>query len=300
MTDGTLSRTAYRRGLLIAATASILFSAKAIVAKLLYRYDVDALTVLALRMLYSVPFFLAIALWQWRKSEPLTMRDATAVIAVGLLGYYLSSYLDFLGLQYISAALERLILFLSPSFVLLLSAILLRRRIAAREWAALALAYAGIVLVFAHDLMLGGERVVLGSLLVLGSALSYALYLIGSGELVKRLGPWRLVAYAMSVSTGAVLLHFRIARPWSSLQAAAGVHALSLINAVFCTVAPVVLTMLAVARIGAPGAAQAGMIGPVSTLFLGFWLLGEPITLRQLAGAALVMLGMYVLSNRRN
>ncbi len=299
MSDDAPSRRAYRRGLLIAAIASVLFSAKAIVAKLLYRYGVDALTVLALRMLYSAPFFLAIALWQWRKAVPLTPRDGVAVVGVGLLGYYLSSYLDFAGLQYISAALERLILFLSPSFVLLISALVLRRRITTREWAALALAYAGIVLVFAHDLMLGGDRVLLGALLVLGSALSYALYLIGSGELVKRLGPWRLVAYAMSVSTGAVLVHFGIARPWSSLQTVAAVHGLSLFNAVFCTVAPVVLTMLAVARIGAPGAAQAGMIGPVSTLFLGYWLLAEPITLRQLAGSALVLLGMYVLSQKR-
>lgn len=299
MTDDALPRAAYRRGLLIAATAAVLFSAKAIVAKLLYRYDVDALTVLALRMLYSAPFFLAIAAWQWRKSAPLPWRDAGAVVGVGLLGYYLSSYLDFQGLQYVSAALERLILFLSPSFVLLLSAFVLRRRITAREWVALVLAYAGIVLVFAHDLTHGGDRVLLGSLLVLGAALSYAMYLIGSGELVKRLGPWRLVAYAMSVSTVAVLLHFGIARPWSSLHVSAPVHGLSLINAVFCTVAPVVLTMLAVARIGAPGAAQAGMIGPVSTLFLGFWLLGEPITLRQLAGSALVLLGTYVLSKTR-
>lgn len=300
MSNDAVSQAAYRRGLLIAATAAILFSAKAIVAKLLYRYDVDALTVLALRMLYSAPFFLAIAIWQWRKSTSLSWRDTVAVIVVGLLGYYLSSYLDFQGLQYVSAALERLVLFLSPTFVLLLSAIVLRRRITAREWSAVALAYSGIVLVFAHDLGHGGDRVVLGSLLVLGSALSYAAYLIGSGELVQRLGPWRLVAYAMSVSTVAVLLHFGLARPWTSLlQVDTAVHGLSLINAMFCTVAPVVLTMLAVARIGAPSAAQAGMLGPVSTLFLGYWLLGEPITLRQLAGSGLVLAGIYVLSKKR-
>lgn len=294
------ARAAYRRGLLIAVAASVLFSAKAIVAKLLYRYEVDALDVLALRMLYSVPFFVAIALWQWRKAPPLSRRDSVGVVTLGLLGYYLSSYLDFLGLQYISAGLERLILFLSPSFVLLLSATLLHRRISRREWSALALAYAGIVLVFAHDLRLGGEAVVLGSGLVLGAALSYALYLIGSGELVPRVGAWRLVAYAMSVSTLAVLLHFALARPWSSLHQPAPVHWLSLFNAAFCTVLPVLLTMLAVARIGAPGVAQAGMIGPVSTLFLGAWLLQEPITAWQLAGGSLVLLGIYALSARKS
>ncbi|HVH33262.1 MAG TPA: DMT family transporter [Tahibacter sp.] len=299
MSDSSLARAAYRRGLLIAAAGAVLFSAKAIVAKLLYRHPVDALDVLALRMLYSAPFFVAIAVWQWRSTAPLSRRDVFAVLALGLLGYYLSSYLDFAGLQYVSAALERLILFLSPSFVLLISAVALRRRIGLREWAALALAYAGIVLVFAHDLSLGGDRVVLGALLVFGAALSYALYLIGSGELVKRLGPWRLVAYAMSVSTVAVLLHFGVTRPWTHLLQPWPVQALSVFNAMFCTVAPVLLTMFAVARIGAPAAAQAGMLGPVSTLFLGAWLLGEPVTVWQLAGSALVLAGMYVLSLRK-
>lgn len=298
--DETTARQRFRQGLLIAASASVLFSAKAIVAKLLYRHPVDALDVLALRMLFAAPFFLAIALWQWRNSPPLGRRDVVSVIGLGLLGYYLSSYLDFLGLQYISAALERLILFLSPSFVLLISATALRRRISAREWTALALAYAGIVLVFAHDLQLGGDSVLLGAGLVLGSALSYALYLIGSGELVKRLGATRLVAYAMSVSTIAVLLHYALARPWERLlHHGPAVYGLSLLNSVFCTVLPVVLTMLAVARIGAPSAAQAGMLGPVSTLFLGYWLLQEPVTAWQLAGSALVLLGMYVLSTRK-
>ncbi len=299
MNEPSSSRAAYRRGLLIAAAGAVLFSAKAIVAKLLYRHPVDALDVLALRMLYSAPFFVAIAAWQWRSAAPPSRRDLLSVLALGLLGYYLSSYLDFAGLQYVSAALERLILFLSPSFVLLISALVLRRRVGLREWAALALAYAGIVLVFAHDLHLGGDRVVLGALLVFGAALSYALYLIGSGELVKRLGPWRLVAYAMSVSTVAVLLHFGLTRPWTQLLQPWPVQALSLFNALFCTVAPVLLTMIAVARIGAPAAAQAGMLGPVSTLFLGAWLLGEPVTAWQLAGSSLVLLGMFVLSRRR-
>ena len=299
MNEPSSSRAAYRGGLLIAAAGAVLFSAKAIVAKLLYRHPVDALDVLALRMLYSAPFFVAIAVWQWRSAAPPSRRDLLSVLALGLLGYYLSSYLDFAGLQYVSAALERLILFLSPSFVLLISALVLRRRVSLREWAALALAYAGIVLVFAHDLSLGGDRVVLGALLVFGAALAYALYLIGSGELVKRLGPWRLVAYAMSVSTVAVLLHFGLTRPWSQLLQPWPVHALSLFNALFCTVAPVLLTMIAVARIGAPAAAQAGMLGPVSTLFLGAWLLGEPITAWQLAGSALVLIGMFVLSRRK-
>ncbi|HJU38416.1 MAG TPA: DMT family transporter [Tahibacter sp.] len=291
----------YRRGLALAATGAVLFSAKAIVAKLMYRYPVDAVTVLTLRMVFAAPFFAAIAAWQCAKAPSLAWRDRFTVVGLGLVGYYLSSFLDFLGLQYISAGLERLILFLTPSFVLLLSTVALKRRIDSRQWLAMAVAYAGIVLVFAHDLSFAGERVALGTAFVFGSALSYALYLTGTGELVGRVGPTRLVAYAMCVSTVACVVQYALLRPWSALtELAPAVYGLSAINAVFCTVAPVVLTMWAVARIGAPSASQAGMIGPVSTLLLGAWLLGEPITLWQTAGSALVLGGMYLLSTKRS
>ncbi|MEO8669750.1 MAG: DMT family transporter [Tahibacter sp.] len=286
----------YRRGLLIASTAAILFSAKAIVAKLMYRYPIDAVTVLSLRMLMAAPCFGAIALWHLFRSPGLRWSDRISVVLLGLLGYYLSSFLDFLGLQYVSAGLERLILFLTPSFVLLLSVIVLKRRISRRQWLALAIAYAGIVLVFAHDLQLGGERVWFGAALIFGAAVSYATYLTGTGELVQRVGAVRLVAYAMCVSTVACVLQFALLRPWSLLIQPEPVLWLSLINALFCTVAPVLLTMLAVARIGAPSVSQAGMLGPVSTLFLGLWLLGEPITAWQLGGCSLVLIGMAVLS----
>lgn len=290
----------FRRGLALAGIGAVLFSAKAIVAKLMYRYHVDAVTVLTLRMLFAAPFFAAIAAWEYAKAPSLAWRDRAIVVVLGLIGYYLSSFLDFLGLQYISAGLERLILFLTPSFVLLISTFALKRRIAGRQWLAMLIAYAGIVLVFAHDLSFAGEHVALGTALVFGSALAYSLYLIGTGELVGRVGPTRLVAYAMCVSTIACVIQYGVLRPWSGLvDLPMPVYGLSAINAVFCTVTPVVLTMWAVARIGAPSASQAGMIGPVSTLFLGAWLLGEPITLWQSAGCALVMSGMYVLSAKR-
>ena len=288
-----------RTGLAFAAAGAVLFSAKAIVAKLLYRYSIDAVTVLALRMLFAGPFFAAIAAWQCAKSPPLSWRDRGMVVVCGLLGYYLSSYLDFMGLQYISAGLERLILFLTPSVVLLINTFVLKRRIAGRQWLAMFIAYLGIVIVFAHDLHFSGDRVTLGTMLVFGSTLCYSVYLIATGELVARVGPTRLVAYALCVSTVAVVGQYALLRPWSGLILPMPVYGLSLVNAVFCTVMPVVLTMWAVARVGAANASQAGMIGPVSTLFLAAWLLGEPITWFQSAGCALVLAGMYVLSARR-
>lgn len=289
-----------RAGLAAAAIGAVLFSGKAIVAKLMYRYQVDAVMVLTLRMVLAVPLFMAIGWWQSRRLPALSWADRGRILMLGFIGYYLSSFLDFLGLQYITAGLERLILFLTPSFVLLATALGLKRAISKRQWISLALAYAGIVLVLAHDLDVGGSRVWLGALLVLCSALSYAVYLIASGELVSRIGSLRLVSYAMCVSTAcSVAQYVLLGRPLAEVVLQpAPVLWLSVINAVFCTVLPVSLTMMAVARIGAPMASQAGMLGPVSTVFLGFWLLGEPITAVQLLGSALVMGGIYLLSPR--
>ncbi|KPF69063.1 multidrug DMT transporter permease [beta proteobacterium AAP99] len=293
----------YLSGLSLAAVGAICFSAKAIVAKLMYREGLDAVSVIALRMLVAVPFFLAMAWWSMRSaSNPprLARTDWLKLAGLGLVGYYASSMLDFLGLQYISAGLERLILFLTPSIVLLMSVALLKRRVTSREWISLAVAYSGIVLVFWHDVHLGGRLVWLGAGLVFASAVTYAVYLLGSGELVKRLGSLRLVALAMIVASLACIAQYALLRPFGGLFVQTPtVWVLALVNGTLCTVVPVLMTMMAVERIGAGNAAQAGMIGPVSTLFLGFWLLSEPITLLQLAGTALVLAGMFILSLKK-
>jgi drug/metabolite transporter (DMT)-like permease len=293
------ARQGYLAGLAIAVTGAILFSAKAIVAKLIYRYHVDAVTLIAFRMIFSLPFFAAIGLWKARSEAPLTGSTRVKIVILGLLGYYLSSFLDFLGLQYISAGLERLILFLTPSFVLLISVAFLHKKITMLEWMALGTAYAGTVLVFLHDVRFGGGNVLLGGAFVLCSAISYATYLLLSGELVKQVGALRLVAYAMCVSSAACILQFFLLRPVGMLVQPMEVYGLSLLNAVLCTVLPVVLTMVAVARIGAPTASQAGMIGPVSTLFMGAVILDEPVTGIQLAGTALVLTGIYLVSRKK-
>ena len=294
-----IPRPAFLAGLAIAILGAILFSAKAIVAKLLYRYQLDAVTVLAFRMLFSLPAFAAVALWKMRTEAPLSSADRWRLLGLGLVGYYLSSFLDFLGLQYITVGLERLILFLTPTFVLLITALVLKRHITRAEWLALVTCYCGVVLVFVHDLDGGSSNAALGALLVLGSALAYAVYLLGSGEMVKRIGSLRLVAYAMCVSSAACIGQFFALRPAAMLIQPGAVYWLSLVNGIFCTILPVFMTMAAVQRIGAPVASQAGMIGPVSTLFLGAAMLGEPITAVQLAGTALVLAGIYMLSTKK-
>jgi drug/metabolite transporter (DMT)-like permease len=293
------TRKTFLIGLAIAISGAVLFSAKAIVAKLIYRYQVDAVTLIAFRMLFSLPFFVAVAVWKSRTEAPLLSGDRRRIIAMGLLGYYLSSFLDFLGLQYISVGLERLILFLTPSFVLLISIVFLKKKISALEWMALATSYLGTVLVFVHDVKSGGSNVMLGAALVLGAAISYAMYLLLSGELVQRVGAMRLVAYAMCVSSVACIAQFLVLRPVSTLVQPWQVYGLSLINAAFCTVLPVILTMVAVSRIGPGSTSQAGMVGPVSILFLGAVILDEPITALQLAGTVLVLSGIYLLSRKK-
>lgn len=286
-------------GLALAITGAVLFSTKAVVAKLLYRYHIDAVTLIAFRMLFSVPCFAAVALWKMRTEAPLSWPDRWRLLFLGLIGYYLSSMLDFLGLQYISVGLERLILFLTPTFVLLMSTVWLKHRISRVEWLALATSYAGIVFVFAHDLRGGQGSVAAGSALVLGSAVSYALYLLLTGEMVKRIGSLRLVAYAMCVSSVACIAQFFVLRPAALLIQPAPVYWLSLVNGIFCTILPVFMTMIAVRRIGAATASQAGMIGPVSTLALGALILDEPVTAIQLAGTGLVLGGIYLLSKKK-
>jgi drug/metabolite transporter (DMT)-like permease len=288
----------FTTGLLLAAVGSVLFSGKAIVVKLAYRHGVDAETLIALRMLFALPFFAAALWWTSRGAALLAARDHLRIIVIGLLGYYAASYLDFLGLQYITAALERLILYLNPTIVLLMSALFVGRRMLRLDWIALVLSYSGILLVFWHDVRLEGEGVALGSLLVFCSAVCYAAYLVLSGELVARVGAIRLTAYAMCAATAGVLLQFALVRPIGNLAASSPVLWLSAFNGFFCTVLPVFATMLAVARIGAGNAALTAMIGPVSTIALGYLFLGEAITGWQLAGTVLVLAGVFVLSKK--
>lgn len=299
-TATSLPRSAFLAGLTIAIVGAILFSTKAVVAKLLYRYHIDAVTLIAFRMLFSLPVFAAVAFWKMRTEAPLMPADRWRIAGLGLVGYYLSSYLDFLGLEYISVGLERLILFLTPTFVLIITATVFKRRIAPAQWGALALSYCGIVLVFLHDLA-GGQaaNTAIGASFVLGSALCYAFYLLSTGEMVTRIGSLRLVAYAMCVSSVACIAQFFILRPAALLIQPPAVYGLSLVNGVFCTILPVFMTMAAVQRIGAATASQAGMVGPVSTLFLGFLVLGEPVTGVQLLGTGLVLAGIALLSLKK-
>jgi drug/metabolite transporter (DMT)-like permease len=286
-------------GLLLAAAGSIAFSGKAIIVKLAYRHGVDAVTLVMYRMLFALPIFAAMAWWASRDRTPLTGRDWRGVLWLGFTGYYLSSFLDFAGLQYVTAAFERLLLYLNPTLVLLLGWLLYGRRIGRLQAVAMAVSYSGVMLVFGHEVSLQGANVALGALLVFLSAISYAIYLSYSGELVRRLGSLRLAGLATSVACLLCIAQFVMLRPLAAADVAPQVIWLSLLNATACTALPVLLVMMAIERIGAGLTAQTGMIGPVSTILMGALILDEPLNGWIMAGTVLVVGGVFLVTRHK-
>ena len=286
-------------GLLLALFGSIAFSGKAIIVKLAYRHGVDAVTLIMYRMLFALPLFVLLAWWAGKGKPALQRRDWLAVCGLGFCGYYLASFLDFAGLQYISASLERLILYLNPTLVLALGVLLFKRKTSRAQLVALAVSYCGVLVVFGHEVTLTGPHVALGAVLVFGSAASYAVYLVYSGEEVKRLGALRLTGLATSVACVLCIAQFVVLRPMSALAVAPEVIWLSVLNATVCTFAPVLMVMMAIERIGAAMAAQTGMVGPLSTILMGVLILGEPFTAWVAAGTVLVLAGVWLLARAR-
>ncbi len=286
-------------GLLLAMAGSIAFSGKAIIVKLAYRHGVDAVTLIMYRMLFALPMFVGMAWWASRGKPALSRRDWLGVVGLGFSGYYMASFLDFWGLQYISASLERLILYLNPTLVLVLGWLLFGRRINHLQGVAMAVSYAGVLLVFGHEVRFDGSATLVGGALVFGSAVSYAIYLVYSGEMVKRLGSLRLVGLATTVACLLCIGQFVVLRPFSAALVAPEVVWLSVLNAVACTAAPVLMVMMAIERIGSGLAAQTGMIGPMSTIAMGVWLLDEPFNAWIIAGTVLVVAGVLTVTRQK-
>ena len=287
------------QGLALASVGAIAFSGKAIIVKLAYRHGVDAITLIMYRMLFALPLFMLLAWWAGRGKPALTKRDWIVVVGLGFSGYYLASFLDFAGLAYISASLERLILYMNPTLVLAMGVLIFKRKVTGRQLIALGVSYCGVLLVFGHELTSLGSNAALGAALVFGSAVSYAIYLVYSGEEVKRLGALRLTGLATTVACLFCIAQFALLRPLSALAVAPEVIWLSVLNATLCTFAPVLMVMMAIERIGATMAAQTGMIGPLSTILMGVVILGEPFTVWIAAGTLLVLAGIWLLAKWR-
>ncbi len=287
-------------GLLLAVGGVVFFSLRPIFIKLAYAYVTDPVTLLALRMVFSVPFFIAAAVWVRSGTEhrPLAGRELAAVVALGILSYYGASFLDFLALQYIPAGLGRLLLFTYPTIVVVLSALLLGKRVTAREIAALALTYAGLALVFAHALEGEQKNFWLGAMLAFASSILYAFYLVAGAEVITRVGSVRFTAYAMTAASIACIAQFLLLRPFSALDLPAPVYGYAIAMAVVSTAIPVFMTSEALRRVGANTVAIIGALGPVTTIAFGWLGLEEVMTPLQIAGSALVLVGVVVISLR--
>jgi len=292
-------------GVVIALLGAICFSTKAIFVKLAYRdTEVDAISLLALRMIFSLPFFLisAYATSSKESNVKFTPRQWFSVALIGCLGYYISSLLDFLGLQYVTAAIERLILFVYPTLVLLMSSLFFKERIRPIQWTALVITYAGLLIAFISEIDFSSSQnkdFMLGSLLILLCAFTYAAYIVGSGRLIPLVGATKFNSYAMSFASAGVLLHFFFTSDKSLLHYAPVVYGYSIAMALISTVIPSYMVVQGIKRIGSENAAIVGSIGPVSTLLMAYFFLNENISVFQIIGTAMILAGVLLISGQK-
>lgn len=290
------------KGFLYALSGTVLFSSKGVLVKLVYGYGIDSVTVLTFRMLFAIPFFAFVLHRESKRVEnvPISPKNYRNVVFLAFIGYYLASFFDFWGLEYLSASIERLVLFTYPAIVLLLSFLFLGKRAHTVELYAVALTYSGILLAFLPDAKAEGSKAFLGAGLVFLSALAYSVYLIGSGELIPKLGSRRFTALLMLWSGAFVIFHFLLTKNWKILaEQPWQVYAYGLALGFLTTVLPAFLTTAGIQRIGSSKASIAGSAGPIFTLFLSAGLLNEKITLENLAGTILVLSGVFLLGRKK-
>jgi drug/metabolite transporter (DMT)-like permease len=302
-----LSHTAFRTGIVLTLAGAILFSTKAIFVKLAFRHapTIDALSLLTLRMAFALPVYMAVALLYRSASggmRALTVGERWQVILFGIMGYYMSSLFDFIGLQYLSATIERLILFLYPTFTVLLNAVIFKEKISRVQVMALLLTYAGVALGCIGELKLeevAGAQFLTGFVFLLLCALFFALYLVGAGRLTQKAGATSFTAYAMLAAGAGVLLHF-VLRGKYDLPLDSGTLGYGALLGIVATVIPSFLISRGIKSIGSNKAAIIASIGPVSTIVQAHFILGEPVSWLQIGGTLLVIIGILLISYKKS
>lgn len=286
------------KGILLIAAGAILFSSKAIAIKLAYTHlDVDDLTLLTLRFSLSLPIFMAVVLFRWKsgKLKGIHKRDWWFLAFLSMLGYYIASWLDFRGLQYITAGLERIVLFLYPTFVAVFSWLIFKKSLSKKALIALLISYLGVVIIAFDPLILKMPNLLLGGSLILISAITYALYLVFGGELIQKIGSVNFNALAMVFSCIYVLIHYFIASP-EGLIFNSSLWQTGIYLAIFCTVIPTFMVMEGIRILGANMGSMVASIGPVSTIVLGYFILNEQVTFQELVGSFFIILGVFLIS----
>ena len=283
--------------ILIAILGIVMFSAKAIMVKMAYKFHVTSIHLLLFRLLFSLPFYIIIAFYfQFKNKIKTQKKDYLWVFIMGFVGYYLASYFDFLGLQYIKAGLERIILFIYPTLVLIISKFFLKTAITRKQVIAIIISYLGILVAFWNEIKLVEEDVVLGGSFIFLSALTYAIYLVGSGWLIPRFGVALFTSYAMISSTVCVLIHYLLVDRTNFFQYENEVYYLGFLMAIISTLIPSFLVSLAIKKMSATNFSIIGSIGPISTIILAFFFLGEKLNYYQILGAIIVISAVTYIS----
>ncbi|HMU97448.1 MAG TPA: DMT family transporter [Chitinophagales bacterium] len=289
-----------QKGIFFVIIGAICFSSKGVLAKLAYRYGVSSLDVLNLRMLFSLPFYLFIY-FRETKRKPIAIKPSIRwdIVLLGLIGYYLAALFDFKGLEYVSANLERITIFIYPTFVLLLGFIFYRRKVSLVQLISVLICYVGIVLAFYADIdSMDFKKGFIGVVFVLLSALTYAFYLVRSDNIIKNIGTLRFTCLSMMVSCIAVLIHNFLVNGFNLLSFSMNIYIICGIIAIGATVLPSFLMTYGISLIGSSNMSIIASIGPVSTMFLAYYILGESMTWMHILGTILVLLGIYILSKR--
>lgn len=286
----------------ITFTGVFLFGAKAILVKLCYQEGINANTMIMLRMCAALPVYVVILLWgkNWEVFKSISTKDHITIIVLGMIGYYLSSFLDFLGLQYITASLERLILFAYPTLVVLLSAIFLKKKMTRDQIIAIIVTYVGLVITMFENLNLeDSSNIYIGCALIFGSALTYAIYLIGSGQLLASIGTWVFTSYSMIVSAICVIINSFVfpVKPLAEIPPI--VYGYGLVVAIFCTILPSFMISYAIKQVGASKVSIVGSVGPVFTIFLSYFILHETLSIYQIIGGAVILMGVFWISVKK-
>lgn len=295
------SKKKFISGILIGILGIVLFSSKAVMVKLAYLYEVDALSLLLLRMLFSFPFYVVIAIIYSKKESQIiiTKNDYAWVLFFGIVGYYLSSYFDFLGLHYIKASLERIILFLYPTIIIVLNKLFLKKPITSIQALAIVLTYIGIFIAFFGEVVISGNDTYLGGFYILLCAITYAIYLVGSGWLIPKFGVIKFTSYAMIISCFCVFIHFGLFSKVDIFDLEKEVYLLGFLIAIFATVIPSFLVSESINRISSSNFAIIAGFGPISTIILAAIFLNEVLTLLQLFGALVVIFGILLVSIKK-
>lgn len=287
-------------GVFIAIVGVVLFSAKAVMVKLAYQYEVSSIHLLLFRMLFSLPIYFAIAIfYRPKQKEQIKKTDYTWLAFFGFIGYYLASYFDFLGLQYIKAGLERIILFLYPTLVVIISRIFFKTKINQKQLIAIVITYVGVIVAFWNDVQFSGTKIYLGAFLIFLSALTYASYLVGSGWLIPKFGVTLFTSYAMIISTICVIVHYLITDRTTIFNYAAEVYLLGGLMAFVSTLIPSFLVSIAIKKMGAANFSIIGSTGPVSTIILAFIFLNETVSSLQILGSIIVIIGVIFVSKNK-